>query len=441
MASQPTIVAAKYGDGILCYNGTLPSNGENLLQSYISSAPYTYFFVNLNPSKGTIGSVSWWNTLQPPANNYTVIQAGVDWNTRVFLQSYKEGALWVGYDLNNGQFLWKSASQTAFDYYGSPSAGLLSGQIAYGKLYSCAMGGILYCYDDKTGHLLWTYGNGGEGNSTDSGFNWPYGNIPTFVQAIGNDVVYLITSEHTWVSPIYKGGLARAVNATDGKEIWTISSVTMEFGSTSYAMADGFNTWFNGYDNQIYVIGKGPSSTTVSASPKVQNQGSSVIIEGIVTDISGGTKQDQQTADFPNGVPVVSDASMKDWMGYVYQQKPLPTNGTGVAVTLSVLDSNNNYRTIGTTTTDLSGAYSYQWKPDIPGKYTVYASFAGSNGYWPSSSETSFAVDIAPVTTTPTATAATSVADTYFVPAIAGLFVLIIIVLVLVAMQMLRKRP
>ena len=170
---------------------------------------------------------------------------------------------------------------------------------------------------------MWTYGNGGEGNSTNSGFNWPYGNIPTFVNAIGNGVVYLITSEHTWTTPIYKGGLARAVNATDGTEIWTISSVTMEFGGTSYAMADGCSTWFNGYDNQIYVVGRGPSALTVEAPKASIELGRSLVISGSVTDISAGTKQTQQAADFPNGVPAVSDASMKDWMGYVYQQKPI----------------------------------------------------------------------------------------------------------------------
>ena len=46
----------------------------------------------------------------------------------------------------------------------------------------------------------------------------------------------------------------------------------------------------------------------------------------------------------------------------------------------------------------------------------------------------------------PTATAAptpipASVADTYFIPAIAGLFVLIIIVLIVVVLLMLRKKP
>ena len=105
MTSTPTVVAAKYGDGILCYNGSLPSNGENLLYEAASSTPYTYFFVNLNTSMGAIGSVSWWNTVQPPANNYTVVPEGVDWNTRVFLQSYKEAANWVGFDLNTGKYL------------------------------------------------------------------------------------------------------------------------------------------------------------------------------------------------------------------------------------------------------------------------------------------------------------------------------------------------
>ena len=65
-------------------------------------------------------------------------------------------------------------------------------------------------------------------------------------------------------------------------------------------------------------------------------------------DISAGTKQTEQAADFPNGVPCASDASMTAWMGYVYQQQPEPTNFTGVQVQLAVLDSNGNHYPIGT---------------------------------------------------------------------------------------------
>jgi hypothetical protein len=443
MTSPPNIIAANYNDGILCESGSYPSNGENMVYPTVSQTPYTFFFINLNASKGAIGQVLWSNTLQPPPDNLTVVSPGVpDWNSRVFIECYKETMQWVGYSLDTGKQIWGPlAPQQALDYYGEPGPGVLAGQLADGKLYSSAYGGTVYCYNDVTGQLLWTYGNGGVGNSTNAGLNYPYGDYPTFVNAIGNGIVYLVTTAHTWTTPIYKGAEARAINATTGKEIWTISGITAEFSGVSYAMADGYNTWFNGYDNQIYVVGRGPSATTVSAGPKVQTLGDNVVISGTVMDISSGTKQAEQAADFPNGVPVASDASMTAWMGYVYQQQPKPVNFTGVPVQLYVLDSNHNYRPIGTVLTDESGMYTLTWTPDIYGNFTVYANFAGTNGYWPSSAETSFNVMPAPPgTAAPTATP-TSVADMYFVPAIAGLFVLIIVVAIVLALLMLRKRP
>jgi hypothetical protein len=90
--------------------------------------------------------------------------------------------------------------------------------------------------------------------------------------------------------------------------------------------------------------------------------------------------------------------------------------------------------------TDSSGAFNFQYKPDIDGKYTVIATFHGTNGYWPSYSETAFAVDPAHPTEAPTATPTQSAADLYFVPAIAGLFVAIIVVGALLALLLLRKR-
>jgi hypothetical protein len=81
---------------------------------------------------------------------------------------------------------------------------------------------------------------------------------------------------------------------------------------------------------------------------------------------------------------------MAAWMEYLYMQQPKPTNATGVEVRLDVLDANGNYRTIGTATTDLSGAFSYAWQPDIPGKYTIYATYVGSKSYGSSSAETHY---------------------------------------------------
>ena len=79
----------------------------------------------------------------------------------------------------------------------------------------------------------------------------------------------------------------------------------------------------------------------------------------MVTDTSPGTKQNELAMKFPNGVPAVSDQSMTDWMEYLYMQQARPTDAKGVPVTLSVVDSNGNYREIGTTTTS-DGFFSFQ---------------------------------------------------------------------------------
>ena len=441
MTSTPSILTAYSGDIMLCLEGSLPAGYAALTFASPSQTPYTYFAINLNASKGTVGSVLWSNTLNPPAGNVTVTQGGVDPVSRVFLEGYNELRQWVGYSLDTGAKLWgPTESQGALDYYGTPGNQAVSCQMAYGKAYSSEFSGIIYCYDVKTGDLLWTYGNGASGNSTNSGLYTGEGNYPTAITAIGNGIIYTISTEHTVTTPIYKGALARAINATDGTEIWTLSGYTSEFVYQCYAMADGYNTWFNGYDNQIYAVGKGPSTTTVTAPDAGLSPGQSVVIRGTVTDISAGTKQDAQAADFPNGVPVASDASMTDWMGYVYQQKPLPTNFTGVDVTINVVDANGNSRTIGTATTDANGAYSLSWMPDISGDYKVIAKFAGTQGYWQSHSETSFKVDAAVATPTPQPTQGPSLADTYILPGVAAIIIVIVIIGALI-MLMLRKRP
>ncbi|MGD0071130.1 MAG: hypothetical protein ABSB71_06210 [Candidatus Bathyarchaeia archaeon] len=435
ITAMPTIDYAFFNNMLICQTGAQPSSGA-------SSSPYTYFALNLNATKGAIGSVLWTNTVQPPVANVSVTIGPADPTAGVFTEAYQQTMQWVGYSMSTGKPIWgPTPSQNAFDYYGTPAFPYVQGVGAYGKLYSSGFGGILYTYDMATGNLLWTYGNGGAGNSTRAGFYNAYGEYPTFINAIGNGVIYLITTEHTVETPIYKGALARAVNATDGSEIWTLSGYTGEFFTTSYAIADGYATWFNGYDNQIYVVGRGPSATTVTASPKVSTYGGNVLIEGTVVDVSAGTTQTQQAADFPNGVPCASDASMKDWMGYVYQQKPLPTNFTGVPVEISVADSNGNHYDIGTATTSITGAYSLTWTPTIPGNFTVIATFAGTNGYWPSYTETAFNIMNAPAATpSPTPTPA-SMADQYILPIGIAIIVVIIIIGAVLALLIVRKRP
>ena len=289
------------------------------------------------------------------------------------------------------------------------------------------------------GELLWTFGNGDTpDNSTNAGRYVAYGHYPTFIQAVGNDVIYTVTTEHTVNTPIYKGAMARAINATTGLQIWELSDYTGEFFTMSTAIADGFYTFFNGYDNQIYVIGRGPSATSASVS-QVGAVGENVVIQGRVTDISSGTTQTEQAGRFPHGVPVASDSSISDWMGYVYQQKPLPSDFMGVDVTIDVLDANGNYRNIGTATTDASGFYTMSWPADISGDYLVIATFHGTQGYWPSFSETSFNVMEAAATPAPTEAPPASNTDTYVLAA--AVAIIVVIIIAAIAIIMLLKKP
>ena len=339
----PTIVAGWAGDMLICRSGATPTNTVQ--------TPYTYFGINLNASNGAIGSKLWSNTIQPPAGNLTVSYSGPangDPTNGVFVEFYKESMQFVGYSLTTGQKLWgpigdQSAQQLMYYNTGYNSGGNENGAaFAYGRIYYDGFGGIMSCYDLQTGNLLWTYGNGGPGNSTSSGFEVP-GPYPSTIFAIGNGIIYTTTTEHTVEMPIYRDATQRAINATNGQELWTLNDVTSEAGAPAGALetgaiADGFSVTLNGYDNQIYCVGRGASTTTVSAPNLAAATCQSVTISGTVMDASTGTTQADQAARFANGVPVSSDASMTDWMGYVYQQKPLPTNFTGVEVTINVLD-------------------------------------------------------------------------------------------------------
>jgi hypothetical protein len=202
-------------------------------------------------------------------------------------------------------------------------------------------------------------------------------------------------------------------------------------------------TFFNGYDGQIYGVGKGPSETSIQAPLTSTAAGAAVAIQGTVIDTSTGTQQTAPKANFPNGVPCASDASMQDWMGYVYQQQAEPTNFTGVTVTLTATDPNNNAITIGKATTNMNGLYNFIWTPpNVPGKYTVTATFSGTNGYYPSSAQTTMSVSAPPATTTPTSTPASGVATQATLEYIGVAIIIVVIIgIAVLALLMMRKKP
>jgi outer membrane protein assembly factor BamB len=427
LANLNIIPLVSLNNMMLLIQGTFGGHPGDYMAT-VSPDPANITAISLKPASR--GQVMWTKSYpQAPGNNTRLI---TDWDPSngVFVFLDKENMTHYGYSLSDGSYLWGPTVLTN-DFttdYNYMAAGLE--RIAYGKLYWSGYAGILYCYDDKTGKLLWTYGNGGEGNSTLSGLNTPWGRYPIFISVVADGKVYLDTTEHSPNSPLYKGAEFRCINATDGTEIWTL----MDYGNQMYggqaAVADGYLTTLNSYDSQIYCIGKGPSATTVEAPMTGVTAGDSLVIRGTVTDIAAGTKQNAQAARFPNGVPAVSDASMGDWMEYVYQQKPYPSNAAGVEVTIDAVDPNGNFVHLGTATSDTSGLFSCAWTtPNVPGKYTVIATFAGSGAYYASYAETAMVVQEAPpATATPPPAAPLPPFDMYI--AIATVVIVIAIVLV-----------
>ena len=126
-------------------------------------------------------------------------------------------------------------------------------------------------------------------------------------------------------------------------------------------------------------------------------------------------------------------------MKYVYAQFERPTDATGVEVVVSVIDPNNNVYEVGKATSDASGFFSVEFTPEVPGKYTIVASFAGSEAYYGSFAETAISVEEAPTATPESTTTPSSVADLYLIPGIAGIIIAIAVVGAIL-MLMLRKR-
>jgi hypothetical protein len=177
---------------------------------------------------------------------------------------------------------------------------------------------------------------------------------------------------------------------------------------------------------------------TVAASPKVSVEGGKVLVEGMVTDVSPGTNDAALTMRFPNGVPAVSDANMSDWMLYVYKQFERPVDVVGVEVIVSVLDPNTNSYEVGRTTTDASGFFKLMFEPEVPGEYTVTATFEGSEAYYGSFAETAVGV-VEPEATPVTTPEPASIADMYLLPATIGIIIAIVVV-GLIIILMLRRR-
>jgi hypothetical protein len=248
--------------------------------------------------------------------------------------------------------------------------------------------------------------------------------------------IYYGTSEHSATTPLWRSDGLVCLDTETGEELWKIM-----FWGSSFNLADGILVAFNWFDGQVYGFGKGPSATTVTATPKVSVHGSQVVIEGTVTDQTPtyGRNTLNEPAVSLKGTPAISDEDMEDWMEYKFMEQGYPMDAVGVDVSLTVIDPNNNIYEIGTATSDVHGVYGMAYEPLVPGTYQLIAVFEGSEAYYSSSSATFFTVEEAPAATPAPTPPPEPMTDTYVLGLGAGAIVAIIVI-GLILILMLRKR-
>jgi hypothetical protein len=323
----------------------------------------------------------------------------------------------------------------------------------FGPYTTASYGGLLfdfsyagfYAIDWNTGKIAWNF----VPPATPFESPW-YPSVSLFSNSpiIADGKLYYGNGEHSPTEPLNRDWRLWCFNATTGAVIWS----KMDGGSPG-AIADGYLTFDNRYTGYLDVFGKGTSATTVSAPQTQITTGNSVIISGSVLDQSPGivassTSPVGATTPMKNAIGLanvacVSDDSMGTYMDYIYDQQPIDgryhnETVTGVPVTITAVDPNGNFVTLGNANSDLSGTFAFTWQPTMAGEYTISASFAGSNSYGSSWAETHAVVTEPQATSTPTATtstvglATTSDLLTYIAVAVIAMIITVAIATVLI---------
>jgi len=341
----------------------------------------------------------------------------------------KDDLSWYAWDINTGQFKWKS--DPILNEFGMFFRTYMA---AYGKLISQNYDGRVYAWDLQTGKMVWNFYHGDAGleRATQS---WPF----FHGQAVADGKVFAPSGEHSGDSPYARGNKLFVLDVNTGKQIWNITGWYSNQGGTSNIgpIADGYLVALDHYDGMLDCFGKGQTATTVTTSQGVIANGSTVLIQGTVTDQSPGSAT---SLGIPvAGTPAISDQWMTPWMEYLYKQQPLPLQATGVPVKLQALRPDGTIVDIATVTSDISGNFKYLWTPpDVDCLYTIVATFDGSNSYFGSAASTGQGVvAVAPTTTTVEQPTAPD-----YTPLFTGLIVAVIVAIIIgiVNLFLIRKK-
>lgn len=402
-----------------CYD---PDLGITVIQSrFLYGNVYGYNLVGVNLLTGQV----LWNYTSPESEMSSAYRPTNGWARHGIYAAQMELGVIKGWDIRTGAVLWEC---NVDDYPWGEF--WMYDRAAYNDLLLSPGYTGLWAINETNGKVAWHYADPAVA------FETPYtsnGSATYSVQDIRviDGKVYLTNNEHTPSQPATRGWGLICLNVTNGNLLWKLNGGNFVVG----AAADGYATASSTYLGQMVTMGKGKSATTVSA-PQTQ------IVSGQSAMISG-TVLDQSPAQ--SGTACVSDASMSTWMDYLHFQ--LPVDGyfhnvtvTGVPVSIDAIDPNGNAVHLGDTTSDMSGTFSYVWKPTTAGQYKITATFMGSSSYGSSYAQTSAVVVEAPAST-PTATPINfdAVSNSLNTTIIAGV-VAIIVAVAIVGLLVLRKK-
>ena len=462
----------------------------------------THGFLSMwNSSRGTgsTGTAPWrsWS-YDTPAGGVLSFAKGIQWNVTVpiFPQTGTSVSIWAvndgvvlvtgsqtiqdyqteaGYDAIDGHYLWNTNRSIGMK---QETTALVPGPIANG-IYTehNKEVGTYWAFDIHTGAQLWvtepdpnawnifTRQGIGDGNvfmmagvasgraydANTGDLKWEFFAPPSGLESVtptypfegmynclvGGGLTFLAVSD-SHGDQLFRGAKMYAVNMTTGVEEWNIDGFYGEAHAGGHAIADGYLVAHNMYDNQVYIIGKGRSATTISGPTTVQPVGSGILLQGTVTDQSPG----QTSLGIPAaGTPAISDDSMTQWTSYLYMQKQKPSNATGVPVSIDAIDPNGNYIHLGDVTSDSQGQYSLKVDSNTlaagAGTYKVIASFTGSKSYYSSSAQTAISLTDAAPTASPVPVASLPPTEMYFAISTVAIIVAIAIATIVIV----RKRP
>lgn len=388
---------------------------------FIYGGFYGSFFTATNLLTGKV----LWNVTTPVSEMASGYRPTNAWVRHGRYIAEMERGYFQAWDLQTGKELWKC------DIPDYPWGEFwMYDEAAYNDLiYAVGYTGV-WAINETSGTVAWHYADPA------IPFETPYtsGNSSTYavqnIRVIGGKL-YVSDDEHTPSQPATRGWGMFCLDAMTGAFQWKISGTRLTAGAST----DGYLTAASSFDGTMVVMGKGQSSTTISAPQTAITQGQSVIITGSVLDKSAAQK----------GTPCISDANMATWMDYIHFQMPIDglyhnITVTGVPVSIDAVDPNGNSVHIATVTSDMSGSFGYTWTPTLAGDYKITATFMGSNAYGSSWAQTYANVVNAPVATpSPTPISSDVATSAQVMTYVAGAAVAIIIAIALVGLLLFRK--